>query len=202
MQASENLVWGVFCQDLPARGLSVLSNLSFLVRPGQPVSSPRPMRIEEQARAGAVKDGALAPPGRGLVLDGLRARRHTCCGRDDDVRGEPACGARILVPHPCIRWVQRPDHDAVMRIGCEAPRRRTHSAQRHESRGFRRDPATSNCHRRPVASLRADRGPKPSSLALASPPFSVQDGGRHRRARCHRARSATGRLGACAPGRR
>ena len=70
MQASENLVWGVFFQDLPRGAYRFLSNLSFLVRPGQPVSSPRPTRIEEQARAGAVKDGALAPPARGLVLDG------------------------------------------------------------------------------------------------------------------------------------
>jgi hypothetical protein len=29
-----------------------------------------------------------------------------------------------------------PNHDAVLRIGSEAPRRRAHSAQRHESHGF------------------------------------------------------------------
>src|SRR5262249_36842181 len=29
-----------------------------------------------------------------------------------------------------------PDHDAVLRIGSEAPRRQAHSAQRHESHGF------------------------------------------------------------------
>src|SRR5262249_58442508 len=33
-----------------------------------------------------------------------------------------------------------PDHDAVLRIGSEAPRRRAHSAQRHESHGFRGTP--------------------------------------------------------------
>src|SRR3954449_13516869 len=39
----------------------------------------------------------------------------------DDQRG--ACQrARIIAPQPCIRSVQRvPDHDAVMRIGGEAP---------------------------------------------------------------------------------
>ena len=33
-----------------------------------------------------------------------------------------------------------PDHDAVLRIGSEAPRRRAHSAQRHVSHGFRGTP--------------------------------------------------------------
>src|ERR1700757_2955898 len=33
-----------------------------------------------------------------------------------------------------------PDHDAVLRIGSEGPRRRAHSAQRHESQGFRGPP--------------------------------------------------------------
>ena len=44
------------------------------------------------ARAEAVMDGALAPPQAHPRR--LRARRHTCCGRDDDIRGEPACGGR------------------------------------------------------------------------------------------------------------
>src|SRR5262249_53920769 len=57
-----------------------------------------------------------------------------------------------------------PDHDAVMRIAAKAPRRRTHSAQRHRSRGFRRDPATSNHHRQPVTSC--EQGPKPSEVFL------------------------------------
>jgi len=50
----------------------------------------------------------------------LRARRHTCGGRDDDVRGEPALWQHeSSCPHPCMRWVRNPDHDAVMRIGSE-----------------------------------------------------------------------------------
>jgi hypothetical protein len=57
-----------------------------------------------------------------------------------------------------------PNHDAVVRIGSEAPRRRTHSAQRRQSRGFSRDPATSNRHRRPVACVRT--GPKLSGVAF------------------------------------
>jgi hypothetical protein len=43
-----------------------------------------------------------------------------------------------------------PNHDAVMRIGSEAPKRRTHSSIRLESQGASRDSATSNRYRRPV----------------------------------------------------
>jgi len=52
------LVWGRFCQGGALRGLSIFFNVSFLVRPGQSVSSPRPTRNEWPARAEAVKDGA------------------------------------------------------------------------------------------------------------------------------------------------
>ena len=41
-----------------------------------------------------------------------------------------------------------------MRIGSEAPKRRTHSSNRHESQGTGRGSATSNHHRRPVTSER------------------------------------------------
>ena len=58
-----------------------------------------------------------------------------------------------------------PNHDACMRIGGEAPRRRTHSVERHQSHGETRDPATSNRHRRPVASVWT--GPKLSGVLSA-----------------------------------
>jgi hypothetical protein len=74
------------------------------------------------------------------------------------IRGEPAFGRGSIAPQPCIRWVQGPNHDAAMRIGSEAPRRRTHSSSRHDSHESPRDPATSNRHRRPVTGGRA--GPK------------------------------------------
>jgi hypothetical protein len=52
-------------------------------------------------------------------------------------RGEPASRRERSRRQPCIRWFcLDPDHDAHMRIGCEAPRRRAQSAQRHESHGF------------------------------------------------------------------
>jgi hypothetical protein len=55
---------------------------------------------------------------RGVAASSLTASStaaHLSC-RDDDVRGEPACGARTFVPHPCMRWARGPDHDAVIRI--------------------------------------------------------------------------------------
>src|SRR5262245_1055390 len=95
----------------------------------------------------------------------LRARRHACGGsRDDDVRGEPACGGTNIRVTSLYAVGEDPDHDAVMRIAAKAPRRRTHSAQRHRSRRFRRDPATSNRHRQPVTSC--EQGPKPSEVFL------------------------------------
>jgi len=42
---------------------------------------------------------------------------------------------------------QRPDHDAVMRIGGEAPRRRTHSRNRCQHHGLLRVTATSDRYR-------------------------------------------------------
>ena len=74
------------------------------------------------------------------------------------IRGEPAFGRGSIAPQPCIRWVQDPNHDAVIRIGSEAPRRRSHSTFRHDSHESPRDPATSNRRRRPVTSGRI--GPK------------------------------------------
>ena len=59
------------------------------------------------------------------------------------------------MPRPCIRWVAKTHtHDAIMRIGGEAPRRRAHSTPRHESHVGTRVAATSNRHRQTVTLLR------------------------------------------------
>src|SRR5262249_31913594 len=64
-----------------------------------------------------------------------------------------------------------PNHDAVMRIGSEAPRRRTHSFGRHQSHADARDPRATDRHRRPVTSARTGpeplRGPSATSLHCA-----------------------------------
>ena len=115
------------------------------------------------SRAGAVKDGASSAPPKACPLL-TRARWHARCGRDDDQRGA-RCRARSFRAATLYSAGRNdPDHDAVLRIGGEAPRRRTHSAQRRQSRGFSRDPATSNRHRRPVACVRT--GPKLSGVAF------------------------------------
>ena len=112
------------------------------------------------------------------------------------IRGEPAFGRGSIAPQPCIRWVQEPDHDAAMRIGSEAPRRRAHSSSRHDSHESPRDPATSNRHRRVVTSGRI--GPKLSGVF--SDLRSLRRGAvRRRPAPRPPAPAATGRSEACAP---
>src|SRR6516225_11276066 len=64
------------------------------------------------------------------------------------------------------------NHDAVMRIGSEAPKRRTHSSNRHESQGTCRESATSNRHRYLITSVRT--GPKLSGYPQR-PPIIVPD---------------------------
>src|SRR3546814_4715170 len=52
---------------------------------------------------------------------------------------------RRSAPQPCIRWIGfDPDHDAVLRIGGEAPGRRFHSEVRHCGHGRQRFTATSD----------------------------------------------------------
>ena len=58
MQASENLVWGDFCQGCPGRAHPIISTSSFFVRPGQPRFFVPTHSCGTPARTGAVKDGA------------------------------------------------------------------------------------------------------------------------------------------------
>src|SRR3974390_1309030 len=60
-----------------------------------------------------------------------------------------------------------PNHDAVMRIGSEAPKRRTHSSNRHESQGACRESATSNRHRYPIIRAETVRVSSASSTHCA-----------------------------------
>ena len=83
-----------------------------------------------------------------------------------------------------------------MRIGSEAPKRRTHSSSRHESQGTCRDSATSNRHRRLVTSGRT----RPKLWGcLQRPPFIVPDAKQRRLVQRPPAQVATGRSEACAP---
>ena len=131
-----------------------------------------------------------------LNLDGFEHDATAGCGRDDDQRGA-RLRARFESRHNLVSGRSKDlNHDAVMRIGSEAPKRRTHSSNRHESQGACRDSATSNHHRRPVTSERTR--PKPSRC-LQHPPFIVPDAKRRRPVQCPPERAATGRSEACAP---
>jgi hypothetical protein len=159
----------------------------FLCSIWQPVSSSRPTRPKEPARAGAVKDGASAPP-RGLVLDGSEHGGTLGVVGMTTSRGARVWCTNIRATSLYSVGLKTRTHDAVMRISSEAPRRRTHSDERHESHASGRDPATSNRHRRPITD-RADR-PENRQVFLSDLPFSVQDGGRRPPAPRHRARGA------------
>jgi hypothetical protein len=151
----------------------------------------RRRRAEERSRLpNLAACSALARP----HLDGCEHDGAAWCGRMT-IRGEPAFGRgsnRDLVSGRSKDL----NHDAVMRIGSEAPKRRTHSSNRHESQGPCRDSATSNHHRRPVTSERTRRK---LSRYLQHPPFIVQDAKRRRPVQRPPERAATGRSEACAP---
>src|SRR5215510_11254443 len=67
---TENLVWGDFCQGGTPGGLSIYFDSSFFVRPRAARFFVPTHSIETPARAGAVKDGRVAPTRKGFVLDG------------------------------------------------------------------------------------------------------------------------------------
>ena len=102
-----------------------------------------PTRIVQMlSRAGAVKVGRRSdiPSRSSDARPYLDSPEHgsTLVVVGMTSRGELACRARTFVPQPCIRWAAT---TRTMMQSCasaaKAPRRRAHSAQRHESHGFR-----------------------------------------------------------------
>src|SRR6202011_2998479 len=84
----------------------------------------------------------------GASVDGRRrstATSQAAPGVDRRLRAKEklgrACQGDDIAPHPCIRWMledvilEHPNHDAAMRIGGEAPRRRARSLPPHENHG-------------------------------------------------------------------
>jgi hypothetical protein len=110
---------------------------------------------------------------------------------DDDQRGAPLSGA-VQSRHNLVSGGSKdPNHDAVMRIGSEAPKRRTHSSSRRQSQGARRDSATSNRHRRSVTSM--------WTRPIHRAPVTGPDAKQHRLVQRPPARIATRRSEAYAP---
>jgi hypothetical protein len=152
------------------------------LRPAPRLMAPAARRSGQGWRVSATEGSSLRVPS---------TTAHLARVGDDEIEGSPRvvhdCSCHILV---CGGY-RDPDHDAVMRIGSQAPRRRTHSDARHASHGIGRGPATSNCHRRPVANC-ADRQRNLQTF-LSDLPFNVRDGGRRPQARRHLSRGATRR---------
>jgi hypothetical protein len=95
------------------------------------------------SRAGFVRATLVRPHFDGLEHDG------TFSAVGMTIEGSPLPGA-VQSRHNLVSGrSEDPNHDAVMRIGSEAPKRRTHSSNRHESQGTCRKSATSNRHRCP-----------------------------------------------------
>jgi hypothetical protein len=120
--------------------------LRFFVRPGKPVSSSRPTNCRMLSCAGGCQGWPVAPT---LPCTSKVARPCLDSYEHDGTLGMVGstiargarCRARLLRAATLYSVGRNdPNHDARMRIGGEAPRRQAHSAQRHESQGFRGSP--------------------------------------------------------------
>jgi hypothetical protein len=87
------------------------------------------------ACGGAVKVGRRTNPAAcsALARPHLDSPEHngTLGAIGMTIRGEPACGRDHSRHNLVSGGSKNPNHDAVMRIGSEAPKRRTHSPFRH-----------------------------------------------------------------------
>ena len=102
------------------------SFVSFFVRSESPFLRPDPQQGQDRRAQGAVKVGrrttlstcfALARP----YLDSFEHDGTAGGGRDDDRRGSPLSGADQSRHNLVFGRSEDPNHDAVMRIGSEAP---------------------------------------------------------------------------------
>ena len=140
------LVWGFCCQaEISARWRTsfFLSSSSF-VRPEAVLPSSRPA-LRPRRRAQELSRLAVAPtlphapplPGHTLTASSTTARLVRSGWRSE---GSSLSGADQSRHNLVSGGSEDPNHDAAMRIGSEAPKRRTHSFPRHNSHGTNRDP--------------------------------------------------------------
>jgi hypothetical protein len=117
----------------PPLSSAYFSSLISLVRPRRRLSLVPTAGFPGRRAQGVSRLAALQRPPSGSALT-RPSTRHARGDRDDVVEGSSQLAdATSIAPQPCIRWVKHPDHDAVLRIGCEAPKRRAHSSLRHLS---------------------------------------------------------------------
>jgi len=128
------LVWGFFVKKF-ARGGKSLVLRQFLCSISKPVSSSRP-RALTSSRAGAVKVGRRP----NVAACSELTRPYLDSFEHDDtlgaigmtIRGGARLRTRDQSRHNLVSGGSKdPNHDAVIRIGSEAPKRRTHSPFRH-----------------------------------------------------------------------
>ena len=126
---------GLFLSRSSQSGKSVVFH-KFLCSISKPVSSSRPA-VRLRRRAQKLSRLAVA---QDLAIGSAVARPHLDSFEHDGtlgaigmtIRGEPASGAEDLSRHNLVFGGSKdPNHDAVIRIGSEAPKRRTHSPFRH-----------------------------------------------------------------------
>src|SRR5258708_6921948 len=122
-------------------------------------------------------------PTAGLVRSGSRSEGSPLSGADQSRHNLVSGGSKD------------PNHDAAMRIGSEAPKRRTHSFPRHNSHGTNRDPPP-----RTVIGDHHKRTDRAETVGcLQQPPFIAPGAERRRPAPRPLAQAATRRSEACAP---
>src|SRR6266705_6796413 len=144
---------GVSCQGVsPAQRIFSPSSVSLFDHKARFFVPTRPLLTA--ARAGVVKVGrrtnlsACSPwPGHALTASSTTARL-TRSGRRSEGSLPSGADHRAATLYSVGPW--GPDHDAVMRIGGKAPRRRTHSRNRYQHHGLLRVTATSDHHRMPT----------------------------------------------------
>src|SRR6266536_495047 len=108
-----------------------------------------PRRAQEPSRLAVAPIFPHAPPWPGHTLTALSTTsRLTRSGRRSEGSLPSGTEHRATTLYSVGPW--GPDHDAVMRIGGEAPRRRTHSRNRCQHHGLLRVTATSDRHRMPT----------------------------------------------------
>jgi hypothetical protein len=130
------LVWGFFCQGVSAERPIFLPSLVSLFDLKARFFVPT-RHSGKPSHAGAVKAGRLLRrPPAGLGLDSSEHGGTIECSRAGSARrrseGSPRSGADLSRHNLVFGGSKDPNHDAVMRIGSEAPRRRTHSLLRRD----------------------------------------------------------------------
>src|SRR5580700_6462130 len=152
----------------------------FLCSTWNPVSSPRPAVLQSR-RAQELSRLAVAPtlrhapplPGHTLTAPSTTARLVRSGWRSE---GSSLSGADQSRHNLVSGGPGDPNHDAAMRIGSEAPKRRTHSFPRHNSHGTNRDPPP-----RTVIGDRHKRTDWAETVGCLQQPASIAPGAERRR---------------------